>query len=100
MEEALCIELEQRGLRYIRQVDIKIPYKDVILRTAYRADLLVEDKIIVDTKATTGLTRIDEAQLFNYLKATRKKVGLLVNFGMTSLEWKRFICETYFQPKE
>ena len=99
-EEALCIELEKRGVRYKNQVELKIPYKDVTLRHTYRADLIVEDKIIVDTKATSGLTEIDEAQIFNYLKATKKKVGLLMNFGGKSLEWKRFICESFFQVME
>jgi len=50
-----------------------------------------EDKVIVDVKATSGLTEIDEAQLINYLKATRKKIGLLLNFGKKELETKRKI---------
>lgn len=95
-EEALCIELKKRGLHYKNQVELKIPYKGAILRHTYRADLIVEGKIIVDTKATSGLTELDEAQIFNYLKATEKDVGLLINFGKKSLEWKRFICDSYF----
>ncbi len=97
-EEALCIELGRIGLKYKNQEELKIIYKDVILKHRYRADLMVEDKVIVDTKATSGLTAIDEAQVFNYLKVTRKKIGLLLNFGKKSLEWKRIICESYFKP--
>lgn len=95
-EETLCIEFERRGMQYVNQQELKIPYKGVILRHTYRADFVVEDKIIVEVKTTSGLTEIDEAQIFNYLKATGKKVGLLINFGKKSLDWKRFICETYF----
>ena len=98
-EEALCIELDRIGVKYRNQEELNIIYKDVSLNRKYRADLIVEDKVIVDTKATSGLTEIDNAQVFNYLKATRKKVGLLVNFGKKSLEWKRIICENYFEKE-
>ncbi len=96
-EEALCIELDKRGLNYKNQEELSISYKGTTLQHSYRTDLIVEDKIIVDTKATSGLTKVDEAQIFNYLKATGKRVGLLINFGKKSLEWKRFICESYFK---
>ena len=99
-EEALCIELNKIGLDYRNQEELKISYKDTILKHTYRADFLVEDKIIVDAKATSGLTEIDEAQIFNYLKATGKKVGLLINFGKKSLQWKRFICDSYFKTTD
>ncbi|MCX6353678.1 MAG: GxxExxY protein [Candidatus Aureabacteria bacterium] len=99
-EEALGMELNNVGLRYDRQKELSIYYKNTTLQHRYRADLIVEDKIIVNTKATSGLTEIDEAQVFNYLKATTIKVGLLLNFGKRSLEWKRLICETYFDAKE
>jgi len=95
-EEALCLELSRVGLDYKNQEELKISYKGTTLKHTYRADLIVEDKIVVDAKATSGLTEIDEAQIFNYLKATGKKVDLLINFGKKSLEWKRFICESYF----
>ncbi len=95
-EEALCIELDRIGLSYQRQQELNVPYKGIILKPKYRADLIVEEKIIVDTKATKGIVEIDQAQLFNYLKATRLKVGLIINFGELSLKWKRIICEKYF----
>jgi GxxExxY protein len=96
-EEALCIELARRGLEYKSQEELSIAYKDLILRHKYIADMIIEDKIIIEAKATSGFTEVDEAQLFNYLKATGKKVGLLINFGKPRLEWKRLICESYFQ---
>lgn len=71
----------------------------MVLNKKYRADLILEDKVIVDLKAMSALTELDEAQVFNYLKATGKKVGLLLNFGKPSLEWKRIICEFYFNNK-
>ena len=95
-EEALCIELSKLGLKYKRQEELKIPYKEYTLKQKYRADLIIEDKIIVDNKATKGIAEIDQVQLFNYLKATRLKVGLIINFGELRLKWKRIICETYF----
>ena len=87
-EEALAYELNLRGIAYQRQVKLNVCYKDIIAGE-FRADLLVDDKIVVELKATKGLTEIDEAQLLNYLKGTDHKVGLLLNFGTTSLEHKR-----------
>jgi len=98
-EEALGMELKNVGLHYNSQKELSIHYKNIVLQHKYRADLVVEDKIIVDAKATSGLTEIDEAQVFNYLKGRKIKVGLLLNFGKKSLEWKRLICETYFDAK-
>jgi len=57
----------------------------------YRPDLTVEEKVVVELKAISRLTKNDEAQLLNYLKATRLRVGLLLNFGAPSLEIKRRI---------
>jgi GxxExxY protein len=68
-----------------------IYYKDFLIPKKYRADLLVDGKVIVDNKASSGLTENDEAQLLNYLKGTRTRIGLLLNFGKPSLEYKRRI---------
>ena len=84
-------------MQYKHQEELRIPYKDCILKQRYRADLIVEEKIIVDNKATKGIFEIDQAQLFNYLKATKLKVGLIINFGELRLRWKRIICEKYFR---
>ena len=80
-----------RKVSFGRQKDIKIYYKDLLIPKKYKPDFLVENKAIVEIKATQGLTRVDEAQLLNYLKATRLRVGLLLNFGKRSLQIKRRI---------
>lgn len=90
-EEALCYELELRGIPFQRQVGIDIYYKDHLIRKKYRADLVVDGKIVIEIKATTGLTKVDEAQLMHYLKATKYRVGLLLNFGKEKLEKRRII---------
>ena len=78
-ENALLIELLNMGLKAKAQVPINISYKGKIVGE-YFADIVVEDKIILELKAVEALEKIHEAQLLNYLKATKYKVGLLVNF--------------------
>lgn len=90
-EEALNYELKLREVSFERQKDIDIYYKDLLIPKRYKPELLVENKFIVEIKATQSLTSIDEAQLLNYLKATRLRVELLLNFGKRSLEIKRRI---------
>jgi GxxExxY protein len=77
---ALVVELGRRGLRVKREVPIEIFYEGVSVG-AYRIDLLVENKIIVEVKSQKALTVADERQLINYLKAANLEVGLLFNFG-------------------
>ena len=89
-EEALCHELTLRGIPHLRQVPVQVRYKSVVAGQ-FRADLLVDDKVVVELKATKGLTEVDEAQLINYLKGTGYRVGLLLNFGTTSLQHQRRI---------
>ena len=79
-EKALVIELKKEDIPVIPQSPIKVIYDDEIIGE-YFADLLVEDKIIVEIKATKNFVPEHEAQLLNYLKATDIEVGLLLNFG-------------------
>ena len=88
-ENALALELHQRGLRAESQVPIYVHYKDRIVGE-YFADLVVEDKIIIEIKCVDELTSKHEAQLLNYLKATGYPVGLLVNFTYPKAIIKRF----------
>jgi GxxExxY protein len=88
-EEALCYELSLRKIEFERQKEMDNYYKDFLIPRKYRADILAEGQVIVDNKATSGLTENDEAQLLNYLKGTKMRVGLLLNFGRPSLEYKR-----------
>jgi GxxExxY protein len=80
-EEALVWELQRRGLEVQRQVSLPIPYKDHVLATPLRIDLIVGGKVIVECKATTKHNEIFEAQTLTYLRLTGLKVGLVLNFG-------------------
>ena len=79
-ENALCIELRKAGLRVQQQYAVQVRYKGELVGD-YVADLLVEDKVIVEAKALSALQAVHEVQLVNYLKATGIEVGLLINFG-------------------
>jgi GxxExxY protein len=80
-QESLELELTDRGIPFVAQPKLPIFYKNRRLRKNYEADLLVMDKIIVELKAVKALLPEHEAQLINYLKATGRRVGYLVNFG-------------------
>ncbi|CAB1075533.1 hypothetical protein D1AOALGA4SA_3353 [Olavius algarvensis Delta 1 endosymbiont] len=88
-EDALCYEFDLLDIPYQRQIDIDVQYKDVVFERKFRADLLIEDKVLVENKAVKMITNQDEAQLINYLKTTRLKVGLLFNFGADKFEMLR-----------
>ena len=90
-EESLCHELNLREIYFERQKELDIYYKDLLIPKKYKPDLIIENKVIVELKATSGLMKIEEAQLLNYLKATKLRIGLLLNFGTKSLEIKRRI---------
>ncbi len=90
-QEALEIELARRGIPYLPQKELPIEYKGTLLKRVYVADFVIYDKVIAEIKANNGLTTIDETQIINYLKATGMRVGVLINFGKESLEWKRKI---------
>jgi GxxExxY protein len=90
-EDALCYELDVRNIPYQRQIDLDVKYKDVVFEKRFRADLLVEDKVLVENKAIKAITNQDEAPLINYLKTTRLKIGLLFNFGAEKFEMLRKI---------
>lgn len=89
-ENALLVELIGRGLKAKSQVPIRISYKERIVGE-YVADMLVEEKVIVELKTVEELNRVHEAQLLNYLKATGIRVGLLVNFRHPKAEIKRMV---------
>ena len=91
-ENALLIELKRRGLKAKNQVPISVSYKDEVVGD-YSADLLVEDKVIVELKTVDNLDRVHEAQLLNYLKATGIHVGLLVNFKRKKADIKRMVLD-------
>ena len=91
-QEAFEIELSRRGLPFEPQQELTIDYKGHRLKKKYVADVICFNQIIVELKALDRLTGIDEGQLLNYLKMTRMRVGLLINFGsQVRLEWKRYV---------
>ncbi len=90
-QEALALELETAGIPFEREKEIEVQYKGKVLQKKYFADFLCFDEVIVETKVLSNLLPEHYAQVLNYLKATDRKVGLLVNFGTPSLQWKRLV---------
>ncbi len=80
-ENALMIEFKKEGIPAISQIPIKVYYDDREIIGEYSADILVDNKVLVEIKATKKLIKDNEAQLLNYLRATDIEVGLLLNFG-------------------
>jgi len=81
-EHCLAYELQVRGLSLRRQAPLPIIYEGLRLDAGYRLDLLVEDKVIVEIKATEALLDIHKAQMLTYLKLARLRLGLLMNFNV------------------
>lgn len=79
-ENALKHELEKNALKVMQQYPIKVYYEEKVVGE-YFADLLVEDKVIVELKVASAINTIHEVQIINYLKASKIRVGLLINFG-------------------
>ena len=89
-QEALEFELQSRRIPFLSQPRLQIAYKGHPLQKEYVADLIVLESVVVELKALDQLTSREEAQLLNDLKATGKKVGVLLNFGShPKLEWLR-----------
>jgi len=90
-KDALVVELSRAGIPFSREKSYEISYKGVILPHFYYADFVVWDKILLETKAVESLTDSHVKQVLNYLAASKLRLGLLVNFGGDSLEWKRVV---------
>jgi GxxExxY protein len=75
--------IEKRGLKVLRQVVIPIEYEGVRFEESFRADLIVEDKVIVELKSVERLDQVHYKQLLTYLRFSGKRLGLLINFGET-----------------
>jgi len=89
-QESLELELAARGIPFIAQPKLQLFYKGTPLRKHYEADLIVVGEIVLELKAVKAILPEHEAQLINYLRATKKRVGYLVNFGSHPLlEWRR-----------
>jgi GxxExxY protein len=91
-QESLAIEFGLRGVPFEPQRRLKIAYKGVPLQCEYVADFLCFGSVVVEIKAIRELSKSDEAQVINYLRATELRVGVVINFGDPArLDWHRFV---------
>ncbi len=90
-QDALEEEFKLLNIPFQREVKLNIPYKGNVLKSYYKADFICFNNTIVELKALQGLTGVEEAQVINYLKASKLHKSLLINFGTKSLEHKRFV---------
>jgi GxxExxY protein len=84
-EVVLTYEIERRGLRVDRQVGIGIHYDNLSVPEAFRADLVVENKVIVELKSVEAVAPVHKKQLLTYLRLADKRLGLLINFGAETI---------------
>lgn len=80
-EAVLTYELRKRGLRVERQKAIPVIYEEVRLEEGFRADLVVEDKVIIELKSVEAVARVHKKQVLTYLRLSNLRLGLLINFG-------------------
>jgi GxxExxY protein len=85
-EECVCYELTQNSIAFLRQVPLPVVYKTVRLDCGYRMDVVVEDSVVLELKTGERLMPIHEAQVLTYLKLSRIRVGLLINFNAAVLK--------------
>lgn len=91
-QEALCVEFSRRGIPFEYEKELDLNYKGTKLSKKYIADFVCFDQVIVELKVVPRLTNIEVAQLLNYLKITKIRVGILANFGSRpKLEWKKYV---------
>lgn len=90
-QEALSIEFSRREIPFEQQKELQIEYDGFVLNKKYYADFFCYDKIIVEIKAMDAISPAHEAQLLNYMKATKTRVGLLINFGEQNCKFRRLI---------
>jgi GxxExxY protein len=90
-QEALAIELSDQAVPYEREKPLEVTYRGRALTTAYRADFMCHGSVIVELKAVKALEPAHYAVVINYLKATRMRRALLINFGTRELESKRIV---------
>ena len=90
-QESLAVELAIRKIPFQREIELPVKYKGQALDAIYKPDFICYESVIVETKALSLISGSEAAQLLNYLKITGYKVGLLINFGVTSLEYERYV---------
>lgn len=90
-KEAIQWEFENNAIPYEREKEYPVFYKNIRLKKYFFADFVVFNKIILEIKATKGISDEDLAQIINYLKISNCRLGLIVNFGRSKLEFKRLV---------
>ena len=85
-EECLCHELHIRNLSFVRQVNLPIQYKSIKLDCGYRLDILVENSVVIEVKSLEAILPVHQAQLLTYLRLSRLRIGLLINFNVPVLK--------------
>ena len=90
-QDALEVEFRLRNIPYEREKSIQIVYKGELLGEPYRADFVCYGKVIIELKSVSEILDVHRAQIINYLKATKMKLGFLVNFGEESLNIERIV---------
>lgn len=81
-EEVLCHELRKRELRFERQKGMPVNYEDIVIEMGFKADIIVEDKVILELKSVESLNKVHYKQLITYLRLSDKRLGLLINFNI------------------
>jgi GxxExxY protein len=98
-KDALAVELQRAVIPFTRERKYEVIYKGVVLPHLYRADFVVWEKILFEGKAVEKLTDAHVRQVLNYLAASKLELGLLVNFGSDSLEWRRVVLSRPAIPR-
>ncbi len=91
-ESALCVELNKLGIAFQQQAPIDVMYRQQLVGH-FVADLIVENKLLVELKAVSAFSQQHSAQVMNYLRATELQVGLLINFGASKVSIKRIVWQ-------
>lgn len=90
-KDAIEYELQKRGIPYKREVEYSVPYKDIVLPHKFYADFVVAGNIILEIKSQNGIHEQYEAQILNYLAVSKCKIGLVINYGHSSLKFRRYM---------
>jgi len=98
-QRALAIEMKRQGLEFEREMEMPVMYEEFQVGTR-RVDFFVENKVMLELKAVTQLEPVHLAQALNYLEAYKIEIGLLINFGSTSLQFKRLTIEKKLQKEQ
>ncbi len=90
-EDAFCYELNKLNIAYEKQKELDVYYKDVVFERKFRADLIIENKILIENKVIKKISNLEEAQLINYLRISKLRLGLIFNYGASNFEFIRRI---------